>query len=66
MIGPTLSLGRKSYRSHKWDGLLASLHVNILLKGVEVEQGQDLIPGVVGPVWGKHLLLDWTSIPRII
>jgi hypothetical protein len=36
--------------------------VDVLLEGVEVEQGQDLVPSVVGPVGGEDLLFDRASI----
>ena len=39
--------------------------MDVLLEGVEVEQGQDLIPSVVGPVGSEDLLLDGTSISEI-
>ena len=36
--------------------------MDVLLEGVEVEQGQDLVPSVVGPVGGEDLLFDRASI----
>merc|ERR1719266_2088292 len=31
----------------------ADLHVDVLLEGVEVEEGEGVVPGVVGPVGGR-------------
>lgn len=47
---------------HKDSLLLASLHVDVLFKGVEVEQGENLVASVVCPIGGKHLFLDGTGI----
>ena len=44
--------------------LLACFHVDVLFKWVEVQESQNLVPGVVGPVGGKYLLLDWARIPK--
>ncbi len=44
---------------------LAGLHVNVLLERVQVEQGQDLIPSVVGPIRSENLFLNGTSIAAI-
>jgi hypothetical protein len=43
--------------------LLAGFHVNVLLKGIEIEQSQDLISSIVGPIRSKDLFFDWTSVP---
>jgi hypothetical protein len=37
--------------------------VDVLLEGIQVEQGKDLVAGVVGPVRSKDLLFDGTGIP---
>ena len=42
----------------------ADLHVDVLLEGVEVEEGQGVVPGVVGPVGGRDALLHLTGISR--
>ena len=44
---------------------LADFHMNILLKGVEIEQGQGDIPGVVSPVGSCNTLIHLTGIPDI-
>ena len=43
--------------------LLACLHVDVLLEGVEVEKRQYLVSRVVGPVGGEHLLFHRTRVP---
>ncbi len=43
---------------------LAGLHVYVLLERVEVEQGEDLVAGVVGPVGGEDLLLHRAGVPE--
>ena len=45
--------------------LLAGLHVDILLKRIEIEKSQNLIPGVVGPIGSKNFLLHRTGISKI-
>ena len=45
---------------------LAYLHVNVLLKRIEVEEGQGVVPGVVGPVGGSDTLLHFTGISKYI
>ena len=43
--------------------LLASFHMDVLLERVEVQEGKHLVACVVGPVGGKHFLLDRAGIP---
>lgn len=40
----------------------ALLPVHVLFKGIQVEEGQDLTAGVVGPKRSHHLVLDGTGI----
>lgn len=44
---------------------LASFHVNVLFKGVEIKQGQSVISCIVGPVRCLNTLIDVARIAEI-
>lgn len=45
--------------------MIAPLPVNVLLKWVEIQEGQNFTPRVVSPVRRDHLFFDWTCIPKV-